>query len=779
MPGERQLHLRDLVQVLLVHWKVVVFATFLVLLATWTASRRSVRRYQSQASVQISSKKQVFARLDDIDVDELQMRTDPVLSEALVLSTQSLAQTVSGRLGLRLQFDDPEIRRNDVVYDVQVDSLARPDSFELRITGPQGYEVRDERGRLAASGGYDAPAVGPGFTFMVHEYDGAPYSVRFAILAPVTAADQVRGGIGFAVQQNTNVVNVTYTGTDPSLVPDVLNEAMRALQNYGADRARDVMETRLRYIRVRVDSARSEYLATLGRVQSYRETQHTTDLSAEEVALINSIQDSERDRERKLLDLATLRGIVGTGQDVTIDVLNSLAGVPGVADNPAITYQMESLLKLYDDRRTLVAGSLGMREASPQVEAIDQRIQQGSRALSAAASATIRGLEATITSLTQNISDLRARLATYPGKQTQLAQLTLESELQNETYKYLLSQLEAARISAATIAPYIQIVEYATVAGHIGMTTRQKLTIGLVVGLFLGVVGAFFLEYLDQTIKSSADVERALDVPVLGLIPFEPKGRGAQSGNGRRRQAIPLVSLHSPDDPTSEAYRALRTNVTFVNAEQRALQLLVVTSPGPGEGKSTTAANLAITLAQQGTPTLLVDADLRRPLVHRAFDLVQEPGLTDVLVGKAMLREAIRPNVIPKLDVLPAGALPPNPSELLGSEAMHRLLEQLRGQYDTIIFDSPPTLAVTDATVLGASSDGVILVLRAGETEELAAQRAIEQLRRVQARVAGTVLNGVERERGKYYNYYVYHRHGRPTAGGPLAALRERIKNLL
>jgi capsular exopolysaccharide synthesis family protein len=207
------------------------------------------------------------------------------------------------------------------------------------------------------------------------------------------------------------------------------------------------------------------------------------------------------------------------------------------------------------------------------------------------------------------------------------------------------------------------------------------------------------------------------------------------------------------------------------------LQIICVTSPGPGEGKSTTAANLAITLAQQGSHTLLVDADLRRPLVHRAFNLVQEPGLTDVLVASAQLREAVRPNVIPKLDVLPAGALPPNPSELLGSEAMRRLTEQLRSQYDVVIFDSPPTLAVTDATVLGASSDAVILVLRAGETEEIAAQRSLEQLRRVQARVAGTVLNGVEKDRDRYYNYYYYRQHDDTRRGGkgPLASLRERL----
>jgi capsular exopolysaccharide synthesis family protein len=270
-------------------------------------------------------------------------------------------------------------------------------------------------------------------------------------------------------------------------------------------------------------------------------------------------------------------------------------------------------------------------------------------------------------------------------------------------------------------------------------------------------------------------------VPVLGLIPLEAvevNGHGTGQ-NGRRRMNLPLVSLLSPDHPASEAYRTLRTNVTFVNAEQRQLQALVITSPGPGEGKSTTAANLAITLAQQGSRTLLVDADLRRPLVHRAFNLVQEPGLTDVLVGTSSLRESIRPNVVPKLDVLPAGALPPNPSELLGSEAMARLLETLRGQYDTIIFDSPPTLAVTDATVLGASADAVILVVRAGETDEVAAQRALQQLRRVQAKIAGTVLNGMQKRRDRYYNYYSYYRSDWNPSKGVMSAIKSRISNML
>ena len=162
--------------------------------------------------------------------------------------------------------------------------------------------------------------------------------------------------------------------------------------------------------------------------------------------------------------------------------------------------------------------------------------------------------------------------------------------------------------------------------------------------------------------------------------------------------------------------------------------------------------------------------------MHRAFNFAQEPGLTDILAGSATLREAARPNVVTKLDVLPAGALPPNPSELLGSAAMHRLLEQLRAEYDMVVFDSPPALTVTDSTVLGASTDGMIIVVRSGETEEAAAQQTLAQLRRGHARVAGAVLNGIAKQADRYY----YYEHGGAARkAGLLAALRSRLADLL
>jgi uncharacterized protein involved in exopolysaccharide biosynthesis len=655
------------VQVLVAHWRVVTGVTLLAVGAAWFVGRGTPPRYQSSATIQVNSRKQVFSRLDDVNVEEMALKTDPVLSEVLVLSTQSLGLAVSDSVGLRLQFSDAGVTRGDLVQGVHVDSTAVPDSFALKLDGPRGWELRDGRGRMVATGPYDSTVSGPGFRFILTPAEEVA-TRHFAIMPRISSAEIVRGGIGYSVQPNTNVVTVTYTGTDPSQVPLILDGAIRALQQYGAEHIREIAVQRMQYISERVDDARQRYMASLGRVQAYKQQQGTSDISAEEQALINSIQEYEREKTRRELDLATVRSILGGGTDVTPETVNRLAAVAAISSNPAMSFQLANLLKLYDDRRTAVAGQLGLRETNPQIQAMDQRIQQASRSLLDATNAAVRSMESAIALLETNIQQERQHLSTYPGRESQFAELSLDANLQSDTYRYLLSQLEAARIIAATISPYVQIVETAKPVVRIGMGLRQLLTLALLVGLFLGVLTAFLLEYLDQTIKTSTDIERALEVPVLGMIPFEPRPAAvANGGNGRRRTSLPLVSLMGSDNPASEAYRTLRTNVTFVNAEQRQLQLIVVTSPGPGEGKSTTAANLAITLAQNGTSTLLVDADLRRPLVHRAFNLVQEPGLTDVLVGKASVREAVRPNVVPKLDVLPAGALPPNPSELLGS----------------------------------------------------------------------------------------------------------------
>lgn len=216
--------------------------------------------------------------------------------------------------------------------------------------------------------------------------------------------------------------------------------------------------------------------------------------------------------------------------------------------------------------------------------------------------------------------------------------------------------------------------------------------------------------------------------------------------------------LDNPRSITAEAYRTLRTNIQFYNVGEP-MRRLLVTSAGPNEGKSTTAANLAITFAQTGQRVVVVDADLRRPFLHRLFQLSNLVGLTNVMVGSADLDAALLPTAMPGLSVLPTGPIPPNPAEMLGTPRMAELLDQLSEQADIIIIDSPPVLAVTDASVLSPLVDGIVLVAAAGQVNREMAQRAKSQLDAVKARVLGVVLNGVEDDASGYYSYYYYGKH--------------------
>jgi capsular exopolysaccharide synthesis family protein len=267
-----------------------------------------------------------------------------------------------------------------------------------------------------------------------------------------------------------------------------------------------------------------------------------------------------------------------------------------------------------------------------------------------------------------------------------------------------------------------------------------------ILGLMLGVGLAFVREYMDTRLHSSDQIEHLYGLPTIARVPEMSLGNGT---GGRRNALVTLTKAHSVG---AESFRNLRTNVRFVRAGQGATEM-VVTSPAPQEGKSLTAANLAIALAQQGMKTLLVDADMRRSVQHRQFDIESSPGLSDLLVSEEGLDGVIRQSEVENLDVLPAGVHPPNPAELVGGPRMERLLDVLRQRYDSIVIDSPPMLAVTDASVLGKKTDGVILVVRAERTEKDAINLAIQQLQDVGARILGVVVNDAKPD-GPYYSYY-------------------------
>jgi succinoglycan biosynthesis transport protein ExoP len=290
----------------------------------------------------------------------------------------------------------------------------------------------------------------------------------------------------------------------------------------------------------------------------------------------------------------------------------------------------------------------------------------------------------------------------------------------------------------------------------------QNLAIALMVGLGLGVGLAFLIEALDNTLKTQADVESLLGVPVLGLIPIIGPAQETREDPKRIRDRDLGVFLE-PKSLAAECCRSIRTNILFMSPDHP-IRTMVVTSPSPQEGKTTTAANLAITLAETGNRVLIVDTDLRRPRLHKSFGVPNQVGVSSVIVGDVPVDQAIKRSEVPNLDVLTCGPVPPNPAELLHTEKFLKLIEDLKTRYDRIIFDSPPTSAVTDPAVIGNVVDGVILVVKGGKTTRDAAGHAKRQLASANVRILGVIVNEIDFSNSsygyQYYNYRNYSRYG-------------------
>jgi capsular exopolysaccharide synthesis family protein len=311
-----------------------------------------------------------------------------------------------------------------------------------------------------------------------------------------------------------------------------------------------------------------------------------------------------------------------------------------------------------------------------------------------------------------------------------------------QLHDHLVQRAKAAGTLTAGAAAGVQVLEAASVPRKPTRAARgSDLGLALLWAALLAVGLAFGTEFLDSRIKNPDDVKTHLRMPFLGLVPAV-SARHARGGGLLLNRAVP--------PRFGEALRAVRTAVIFSSASEGAKSLMV-TSTAPSEGKTVTASNLAMSLAQTDLRTLIVDGDMRRPRIHEVFHVDQEPGLSNVLVGTATLADAVRPTENPHLFVLPAGHLPPNPAELLSSPRYRRLLEELGEQYDWIVIDAPPVMAVTDAAVVAHEVSGVVFVIGAEMIPRRNAQYAIDQLVQARAKIIGIVLNRAEVERHAYY----------------------------
>ncbi|MDD3089684.1 MAG: polysaccharide biosynthesis tyrosine autokinase [Candidatus Omnitrophica bacterium] len=360
------------------------------------------------------------------------------------------------------------------------------------------------------------------------------------------------------------------------------------------------------------------------------------------------------------------------------------------------------------------------------------------------------GLKSELEMVTMKLEGEKDKKVFSGDKGVQYSVLRQDVETNREIYDALLQRMRETQVTGELKTTNIRVVDKAVVPEK---PVKPKKKLNLIIALFVGLFGggglAFFIESLDQSVKTPEDLKNRVKMPCLATV--------AIPSEADEKDCKPEFITHvRPRSVISEAYRGLRTSIMFT-AVEHTRKIIMVTSSGPQEGKTTTAINLAIAMAQSGEKTILLDADLRKPRVEEAFGRKIDHGLTDILAGNEELLTDVHKSDIPNLDIITCGSIPPNPSELLGSKKMEEFLAELGKKYDRIIIDTPPVLAVTDAVVLSGKVDGVVIVVRAGETHKNAILRSKELLDTVKtSNLLRAVLNMVEH--GKTSGYYYYYR---------------------
>lgn len=366
-------------------------------------------------------------------------------------------------------------------------------------------------------------------------------------------------------------------------------------------------------------------------------------------------------------------------------------------------------------------------------------------------------LRANITETEDRIDELQEQLAgmfsarQIADTQAEIAALEQKKNTYQATYASLLGFVEGG-INTVRLQERAQVPRT-----PVGPNTRMTILLAAAIGLLLALGAAFLLDYLDDTLKDSEDIERATGLSTLGTIAHTDGE--SRAGN--------LVAFHSPQSSIAESFRMLRTNIQFSSLDNPPRTLLV-TGPHPNVGKSSILANLAVVMAQQGQRVVIIDTDLRRPTLHRYFQLPNKAGLTNALLQEKPSADGLmQPTMVENLWALTTGPLPPNPAELLGSARFGALLAEIQKDADVVLLDSPPVLVVADAAIASRQVDGVLFVVSFAETRRQLAASAVEALNRVGANMLGVVVTGVKQDARSYSDYYSTHGEDAETRQSP------------
>ena len=358
------------------------------------------------------------------------------------------------------------------------------------------------------------------------------------------------------------------------------------------------------------------------------------------------------------------------------------------------------------------------------------------------------------------LSKIGNQMQKLPSKNLILAGLTREKSVKEHMYLLLSEKMEQSKITKASQKENVRIIDEAFSSFKLKPKLKNTLIYGFIAGILISMIIILLIEYLDQSIRSIDTIQK-LGISVIGVIPqVTNKNQKLSKYLEDNEYSNRLITFLDPLNPVSEAYRSIRTNILYSNLEKN-IKTIMVSSPGPSEGKTTTAINIAITYAQLGRKTVIVDTDLRKPMLHKIFDIKREIGVSDYLndIENLKIETIIKETEVENLSVIPSGKLMPNPSELLGSKNMKKVILELKNNFDLVIFDTPPIIPVTDSRVVANQIDSMLLIVKSGQTDYHQLSRAKTLLDSVNTSLVGCVLNAFSSKHGAYGDYASYYEY--------------------
>jgi tyrosine-protein kinase Etk/Wzc len=619
--------------------------------------------------------------------------------------------------------------------------------LKIVTTGPATFTVSDLAGRRLGDGASGQPFELNGVRLLLELRKASAGQQLVVERQPI---DDLVGAILGSLRvvemgKGSNMLRVSSQSSDPGKARDVVNMLIESyLESNVSSKTREAGKT-VAFISEQLEGLKGNLDKSEQALQEYKVQTGLTTLGPEGGSLVGKVVGLEQQkidlslkRQRVEYAISALQEALRKGGSFTPPVIEGAGQIGELAAR---------LAELEAAKKSMLVNFTPAHPAIIEKEAEIRRVQE---AMLSAYQSVRQELALGERDAARTIAGYDEQLKEIPETELELAKRTRVHKVNAELYNFLLQKQQEAKIAQASTISSVEVIDPAvTPKAPVKPNRKKNLALGLVLGLMLGVGLVFLLDYMDQTIKTTDDVRDKLGLGVFGIIPRIPFA-DEDAKMPRKR----LITTLAPKAPVVEAFRALRTNLHYITGKT-SHKVIMVTSCLPNEGKSTVSGNLAVVLGQTGAKVLLVGCDLRRPSLYEMFGQNHEPGLTDLLIRED--QAALRQLQNPRIDFLPAGRIPPNPAEILGSERMKKFLVMVRERYDYVIIDAPPVLPVTDAQVLGPLVDITMVVLEPCRVPERAALQMIDTLQAVDVKISGVVLNDKSGRGFKYYGNYGYY----------------------